>query len=144
MLKYKFLGLSRYLQELGRLSKVVIQETVNPNGAPQKPEVLAGIEECADVIETAHDPAVFVVDSVLVPKGQKNLEKLAMQPLAQFRETHAAQPQLRCLLPARFTCALSASGPRDRELHCRCSGQSEKHTSFHRSAPPLIFSPKHL
>ncbi len=95
VLEHKFLGLFRHLQKLGVISKVVIQETVNPDGAPQKPEVLARIEEGAVVIQTAHEAAIFVVDSVLVPEGQKNLEELVVKPLAQFRQAHARQPQFR-------------------------------------------------
>ena len=76
-----------------------------------------------------------MVDSVLVPEGQKNLEELVVEPLAQLRKAHSRQPQFprSSRVLRRPTYALSPSQARDPKLRCRCPRKSEKRTSFHLS-----------
>ena len=124
---------------------MVIQETVNPNGPSQKPEIFARIQACAVVVQTAHEAAIFVVDSVLFPEGQKNLEKLVMKSLAQLRKGHARQPHFRrrCRSDGRSTYNRGSACSREPEMQSRCSRQSEKRTSFHLSVL-LSLSPTDL
>jgi hypothetical protein len=132
VLENELYGSSRHLQKLWILSKAVIQETVNPDRACQEPEVFLRVHKGAVIIQAAHDSAVFVVDSVLVPKGKENVEEPVMELVSQIRKAHACQPDLGRGSggAARLSHTLRGTIVCGLRLDCRF-GQFDKFPAFH-------------